>query len=285
MKRISVLFVAAWVSVTLIACSGSDDANAGQGKAAAEKTAPAGQQGSGQANADIGDFSYALGMNIANSLSQIKSDVDPDQLAQGLKDALAGKETRLTDQKAQQILQAKAQQIQAEQLAERDKQADKNLKASNEFLAKHKQEEGVKVTDSGLQYKVLRKGDGPQPTADDTVVVDYKGTLPDGTVFDSTYARGKPATFPVNAVIPGWTEALQMMHVGSKYELVIPPKLAYGEQGAGQRIGPNEALVFEVELKGVKKKSGAQQQSGQAEPQQGGNGAATAQKQGTGGAK
>lgn len=282
MKRISVLFVAAWVSVTLIACSGSDDANAGQGKAVAEKTAPAAQQGSDQAKADTGDFSYALGMNIANSLSQIKSDVDPDQLAQGLKDALAGKETRLTEQKAQQILQAKAQQIQAEQLAERQKQADKNLKASNEFLAKHKQEKGVEVTDSGLQYKVLRKGDGPQPTADDTVVVDYKGTLPDGTVFDSTYARGKPATFPVNAVIPGWTEALQLMHVGSKYELVIPPKLAYGEQGAGQRIGPNEALVFEVELKGVKKKGGAQQQSGAAESQQGG---ATAQKQETGGAE
>src|SRR5699024_9767189 len=116
--------------------------------------------------------------------------------------------------------------------------------------------EGVKVTDSGLQYKVLKEGDGAQPDADDSVTVHYTGKLIDGTVFDSSRERGKPTTFPVNAVIPGWTEALQLMHEGAKYKLFIPPELAYGVRGAGAKIGPNEALIFEVELLKVNKKSG-----------------------------
>lgn len=224
------------------------------------------EQGGSAPSADTSvspkDFSYALGMNIANSLQQLDTKIDVDQLTQAIRDELGGKKTRLSKQEADKILQTTAQKMQAKKRAELKQQAAENLKKSKAFMAKAAKEPGVKTTSDGLVYKVLKQGTGPSPTKNDKVVVDYKGMLPDGTVFDSTYQRGKPATLPVNAVIPGWSEALQLMHVGGKYKLYIPPHLAYGEQGAGQVIGPNQALVFDVELHSIKKSSSDQGQQG-----------------------
>lgn len=247
MKRVLVLAVALMVSVSMPALAASDTGSDQGGSAPSPK-----------------DFSYALGMNIANSLQQLHTKIDVDQLTQAIRDELGGKKTRLSKQEADKILQTTAQKMQAKKMAQFKQQAAENLKKSKAFMAKAAKEPGVKTTSDGLVYKVLKQGDGPSPTKDDKVVVDYKGTLPDGTVFDSTYKRGKPATLPVDAVIPGWSEALQLMHVGGKYKLYIPPHLAYGEQGAGQVIGPNEALVFDVELHSIKKSSSdqGQQQGG-----------------------
>ena len=139
------------------------------------------------------------------------------------------------------------------------------MKAGQEFLAENKKKDGVKTLEDGLQYKVIEKGDGPQPDANDSVTVRYTGKLIDGTVFDSSEERGKPVTFPVNAVIPGWTEALQMMHAGGQYKLFIPPDLAYGERGAGAKIGPNETLIFDVTLVSVDKNKGTGEDSDSAD--------------------
>ena len=145
----------------------------------------------------------------------------------------------------------------SKEMSEKQKaMAEKNLAAGEKFLAENAKKEGVKTTSSGLQYKVVKEGTGPQPKAGDTVTVDYRGTLIDGTEFDSSYKRGHPATFPVNGVIPGWTEALQLMKVGSKYQLFIPSKLAYGERAAGPELPANSTLIFEVELKGVEPAQG-----------------------------
>src|SRR5581483_2855080 len=138
-------------------------------------------------------------------------------------------------------------------MEERKALADKNQQASDQFLADNAKKPGVKTTASGLEYEVLTEGKGPHPTKDDKVTVNYKGTLIDGTVFDSSYDRGQPATFPLANVIPGWTEGLQLMTPGSKYKLYIPSNLGYGERGAGLKIGPNETLIFEVELMKVEK--------------------------------
>ncbi|HET7315221.1 FKBP-type peptidyl-prolyl cis-trans isomerase, partial [Salinisphaera sp.] len=144
----------------------------------------------------------------------------------------------------------------AAQKKQQQKKAASNLEAGQKFLAQNKKKDGVKTLDDGLQYKVIHKGDGPQPDANDSVTVHYTGKLIDGTVFDSSKKRGKPVTFPVNAVIPGWTEALQLMHAGGEYKLFIPPDLAYGERGAGSQIGPNETLIFDVKLISVDKNQG-----------------------------
>src|SRR5699024_8017267 len=167
---------------------------------------------------------------------------------QGVQDVVSGATPKLTEQEAKVTFQALMRDVRAAQLEKAKQQAKANLEAGKAFLAKNKKKEGIKVTDSGLQYKVLKKGDGPQPDANDTVTVHYVGTLIDGTVFDSSRKRGKPATFPVDKVIPGWTEALQLMHEGAHYMLFIPPELAYGPRGAGKMIGPNETLIFDVEL-------------------------------------
>ena len=192
--------------------------------------------------------SYALGMNIGESASNLPVDVDAEALAQGVQDVVSGATPKLTEQEAKVTFQALMRDVRAAQLEKAKQQAKANLEAGKAFLAKNKKKEGIKVTDSGLQYKVLKKGDGPQPDANDTVTVHYVGTLIDGTVFDSSRKRGKPATFPVDKVIPGWTEALQLMHEGAHYMLFIPPELAYGPRGAGKMIGPNETLIFDVEL-------------------------------------
>ena len=203
--------------------------------------------------------SYAIGMSEGRRLTQgIKqSDLDVDQaiLLRAIKDALSGSKFLLTDQEAQTTLtnlQAelrKTAELKAQQLAETNK------KESDEFLASNKAKEGVVTLPSGLQYKILEEGTGPKPSAGDMVTVNYRGTLLNGTEFDSSYKRGQPASFPVGGIIKGWNEALELMPVGSKWELYIPPDLAYGARGAGQSIGPNSALIFEVELISIQPKT------------------------------
>jgi FKBP-type peptidyl-prolyl cis-trans isomerase len=199
--------------------------------------------------------SYAIGMNIGKQLHHQSIDVDTNVILQGLKDALAGGKTQLTDDEAQSTLVALQTEVREREMAKRQKDAETNKKASDAFLAANKSKPGVIALPSGLQYKVLKEGTGPKPSADDIVETNYKGTLINGTEFDSSYKRGETAKFPVNHVIKGWTEALQLMPVGSKWELYVPPDMAYGERGAGDAIGPNEALVFEVELIGIQPKT------------------------------
>jgi FKBP-type peptidyl-prolyl cis-trans isomerase FklB len=189
---------------------------------------------------------YSLGYDIGRSLKRKLVEVDTAAAAQGLKDALDGAAPALPEQEIQQRFEGLRQES-ARRIPE------KNLKDGEAFLARNKGEKGVKTTASGLQYKVITTGKGNKPKAEDTVSVNYRGTLIDGTEFDSSYKRGQPATFPVKGVIPGWTEALQMMKEGSKWMLYIPSNLAYGERGAGPTIGPNSALVFEVELLSINK--------------------------------
>jgi FKBP-type peptidyl-prolyl cis-trans isomerase FklB len=203
-------------------------------------------------------FSYALGMNIANGLgANLKKqgvDVDWSLLAQGLKDGASGAKTRLTEDEAKAVLNEVQNDVRKEQQEKMKEAADKNKTEGQAFLAANKDKEGVKTLASGLQYKVMTEGTGPKPTAADTVVCNYRGTLINGTEFDSSYKRGEPATFPVSGVIKGWTEALQLMNVGSKWQLFIPSDLAYGERGAGAEIGPDSTLIFEVELISIKPK-------------------------------
>jgi FKBP-type peptidyl-prolyl cis-trans isomerase FklB len=166
----------------------------------------------------------------------------------GLKDTLAGGKTLLTDQEAQATLTALQNDLRKKQLELRQQAGETNKKEGEAFLATNKAKDGVVALPSGLQYKILTEGTGPKPSATDSVVCNYRGTLLDGKEFDSSYKHGQPATFPVNGVIKGWTEALQLMPAGSKWQLFVPAQLAYGDRGAGPDIGPNATLVFEVEL-------------------------------------
>jgi FKBP-type peptidyl-prolyl cis-trans isomerase FkpA/FKBP-type peptidyl-prolyl cis-trans isomerase FklB len=198
-------------------------------------------------DSDKAKASYAIGQQIAQSFKAQNLDVDVDVLAKSIKDGLAGKPALSNEEMTQAMMKLQTSMI------EKQKQAgEKNKNEGSAYLEANKKKEGVKTTASGLQYKVLKEGKGPSPKKTDTVVVNYKGSLINGQEFDSSYKRGEPAEFPVNAVIPGWTEALQMMKVGEKRELVIPSNLAYGEQGR-PGIPPNSVLVFEVELMNIKK--------------------------------
>ncbi|HVI08735.1 MAG TPA: FKBP-type peptidyl-prolyl cis-trans isomerase [Candidatus Binatia bacterium] len=199
-------------------------------------------------------FSYALGMKMGQNLHRQEVPVDAAILARGLKDALAGGKTLLTDEEAQAAIVQVQKDLREKQEAKRKEEGDANKKQGEAFLAENKAKDGVKTTADGLQYKVLTDGTGPKPAADDTVTVNYKGTLINGTEFDSSYKRGQPASFPVSGVIKGWTEALQLMPVGSKWQVFIPSDLAYGERGAGANIGPNSTLIFEVELISIQPK-------------------------------
>ena len=192
--------------------------------------------------------SYSVGYQFGQNLKKMHADLDAGVLSKGLEDALSGKESLLSEEEMGSSLSDLRQKSMAAVQQELKEQAEKNLVEGEKFLAENKTKEGVKTTASGLQYKVLTEGEGPSPNAGDTVTVNYRGTLIDGTEFDSSYKRGEPATFPLTGVIPGWTEALQLMKKGSKWELYIPPDLAYGERGAGNRIPPNSTLIFEVEL-------------------------------------
>jgi len=191
---------------------------------------------------------YIIGLNLGNNLRQQEIPVTADQIIKGLRDGLGNAKAQLADTEIQATMTEFQQQMMAKQQAKSKALGDKNKKEGEDFLAANKAKPGVKTTASGLQYEVIQEGTGPTPKKTDKVTVNYKGSLLDGKVFDSSYDRGQPVTFGVGQVIPGWVEALQLMKVGSKYKLTIPSALAYGENGAGNQIGPNSVLQFDVEL-------------------------------------
>ena len=200
--------------------------------------------------------SYALGMTVGTNLQKQSVDVDLELYIQGLKDAHSGSQTLLTEEEARVTVSELQNELRSKQSGLQAEKAEKNKNDGEAFLAENKTREGVVTMESGLQYKVLKAGDGKKPTADDTVAVHYRGTLIDGTEFDSSYKRNQSATLAVNKVIKGWSEALQLMPAGSKWQLFIPSGLAYGVRGAGSNIGPNSTLLFEVELLSIKDTAG-----------------------------
>jgi len=231
--------------------SASSDTGSKPASGTATKTTPGAAARSGTAHALVtkkDKQSYAIGMNFGSGLKQQPIDVDPAIVAQGVKDVLAGGKLALTDDEARAVLTELSGELKTKQEAKMAQLGDTNKKEGAAFLAANKTKEGIVALPSGLQYKVEKQGTGPKPAAGDTVTCNYRGTLIDGKEFDSSYKRGQPASFPVSGVIRGWTEALQLMPVGSKWELFIPSDLAYGDRGAGPDIGPGSTLVFEVEL-------------------------------------
>jgi FKBP-type peptidyl-prolyl cis-trans isomerase FklB len=196
--------------------------------------------------------SYSIGLDIGMTFQKQKMEINSDLLAAGVKDGLSGAKPLLSPDEVRQVMMQFSKDMREKTAAANQEAAEKNTKEGEKFLAENKAKPGVKTTASGLQYKVEKEGNGTPPKETDTVVVNYRGTLIDGTEFDSSYKRGEPATFPVNRVIKGWTEALQLMKPGGKYQLFIPSNLAYGPGGTGGDIGPNATLIFEVELLSVK---------------------------------
>ena len=192
--------------------------------------------------------SYSIGMNFVSRLKDEGADLDLDALVLGMRDAEAGKTPALSEEEMAQSVKDLQAQLQSDKLAALKALAEANIEAGKAFLQTNAAKEGVITTDSGLQYKIITEGSGDSPTAEDTVVTHYEGRLIDGTVFDSSYERGQPATFPVNGVIKGWTEALQLMKVGAKWQLYVPAELAYGESQRGPHIQPNSTLIFDIEL-------------------------------------
>ena len=221
----------------------SEDTKAGPSKkdAKTEETETPGK-------VDMSKVSYCIGLSLGRNAKAQDVGLDVKQFLAGLDAGLAGKTPRITDEEIDKVMAAFQQDLMAKQMAKMEKLGEENKKKGADYLAANRKKPGVRVTASGLQYKVLKTGKGKQPKGSDTVTVHYKGTLTDGTEFDSSYKRGEPATFPLSGVIAGWTEALLKMREGDKWQVVIPSELAYKERGRGQTIGPNAVLVFEVEL-------------------------------------
>jgi len=205
-------------------------------------------------------FSYALGMEIGNGFRKQALDLDPATVGKGLADAFSGGKTLLTEDEMRTVLTSAQEELRKKQAALRAERAQVALKEGEAFLAANKGKEGVIALPSGLQYKILKAGTGEKPDSDDTVVCNYRGTLVDGTEFDSSAKHNGPATFPLRGVIRGWREALQLMPVGSKWQLFVPAYLAYGENGAGQVVPPNSALIFEVELLSIQENQGPERE-------------------------
>ena len=199
--------------------------------------------------------SYSIGVDIGKHLTGQGINLNTEVFAQGIRDGIENSSLQMTEEEMQETLRAFQQSLMEEREAENKRLSEQNLQLGQDFLASNSKKTGVQTLPSGLQYEVIVEGTGETPTVNDTVTTHYRGTLIDGTVFDSSYDRGQPATFPVQGVIPGWTEALQLMKTGSKWKLYIPSKLAYGEQRAGEVIGPNSTLVFEVELLSIDSES------------------------------
>ena len=197
-------------------------------------------------------LSYAMGMDLGGQLKANSVDVDPAMFAKGLQDMLAGGKTLLTPDEAKAVITELQKAMVVKQAAAAKAAGEKNKTEGEAFLAANKAKEGVVTLPSGLQYKVITTGTGPKPTLEQTVTCQYRGTLIDGKEFDSSFKRGQPASFPVKGVIKGWTEVLQLMPVGSKWQVFVPSALAYGERGAGADIGPNATLIFEIELVSIK---------------------------------
>jgi FKBP-type peptidyl-prolyl cis-trans isomerase FklB len=277
MKKTRVITVALWASTAIFAGSARAQQSAtGSGQeplaGASSQTAPAvesqpapgpdaGQSTAAKRPAEAltlktnkDKLSYAIGMNVGRHLHAQSVDVNLAILLQGLKDELSGGTTLLTDMEETTVLAQLQQDVRKKADETRQAIREPNKKAGDAFLAANKTKEGVVTLPSGLQYKILREGIGPKPSVTDFVVCNYRGSLIDGTEFDNSYKRGEPATFPVGNGIKGWTEALQLMPVGSKWRLFVPPNLAYGETGAGPDIGPDATLIFEVELISIKGK-------------------------------
>ncbi len=196
--------------------------------------------------------SYAIGAQTGADMKHFGMDVDPDLVARGFRDAYSGRKLLLNDQQMSETMTNISRIMEAKSGEMMKQDAERNKREGEAFLAQNARKEGVKTLPSGLQYKIMRAGSGRTPKATDTVAVNYRGTFIDGTEFDSSYRRGQPLTFQVNKMIKGWVEALQIMDVGAKWQLFIPSRLAYGEQGAPPAIGPNAALIYEVELLSIK---------------------------------
>jgi len=199
-------------------------------------------------DSDKQKFSYTVGYQIGGGLRRDGVDVDPEAVTQGIRDVLSGAAPQLSTQQMQAAITAYRQKEEADRAAS----AEQNRKAGAAFLAENKQKQGVIELPSGLQYQVIKKGDGKQPKGSDTVTVHYRGSLINGTEFDSSYSRNEPTSFQLDGIIKGWQEALPLMHEGAKWKIFVPPALAYGEQGAGAAIGPNATLIFEIELVAIK---------------------------------
>ncbi len=229
------------VAFSILGCNGDNEAS--KATATAEKTLTTQEEQVG----------YAIGFQIGTQLTNTKDGLNSDALVTGLLDALEAKKPQLSQDERQKALVAFQQQAQEHAAKEMAQLIEKNKKEGEAFLAQNKTKENVVTLPSGLQYKVVQAGTGETPKATDTVVTHYRGTLINGQVFDSSIDRGEPAEFPVNAVIKGWSEALQHMKVGAKWQLFIPAELAYGERGAGQMIAPNSTLIFDIELLEIKK--------------------------------
>lgn len=216
-----------------------------------EAVSPAAPQRSVELKTTRDQASYAIGLNIGRSLEADGLDVNAEALMQGIRDALAKAQPRLTEEQCRAAMNVFQREASGKMNERRRTEGDKNMREGQAFLQANKAKEGVVALPSGLQYKVLQSGQGPSPKLNDRVRVHYRGTLIDGTVFDSSVERGEPAVFAVGGVIRGWTEALQKMKVGDKWTLFIPPDLAYGPQGAPPAIGPHAVLIFDVELLGI----------------------------------
>ena len=199
-------------------------------------------------------LSYAIGMNIGQSMKKDSLDIDPAILTRGLKDAMTGDKLLMTDDEAKAVMTEFRTEMMKKKQAEAQQVGDANKLEGQQFLAANKAKPGVVTLPSGLQYKVLKEGTGPKPTAADTVVCNYRGTLINGTEFDSSYKGGQPASFGVGQVIKGWTEVLQLMPVGSKWQVFVPSDLAYGERSPAPEIGPNSTLIFEIDLLSIQEK-------------------------------
>jgi FKBP-type peptidyl-prolyl cis-trans isomerase len=247
-RHAAAILAAATLSLAITACQPGDKADTVK----TDKTAEAGSVDTlkikGLAN-EKEQVSYMIGLDLAKSLEPVKDEIDIDTLSKAIKTRLAGGESLMTDEQAAQVAEAFGQRLQAKRAAEMTAAAEKNKAEGEAFLAANAANPDVKTTASGLQYQVLTEGSGPKPAADDVVRVHYKGTLLDGETFDSSHDRGEPAVFSLQQVVPGWTEGIALMPVGSTYRFWIPSELGYGETGTpGGPIGPNAVLVFEVEL-------------------------------------
>lgn len=202
---------------------------------------------------DADKLSYSIGADLGNNFKKQEIPVVPDMLAKGMQDAMSGGQLLLTEDQMKTVLMDFQKKLMEKRTAQYNKQADENKTKGEAFLAQNKAKSDVVTLPSGLQYKIVTKGTGAKPTAEDTVTVDYTGKLISGEEFDSSKKTGKPATFKVNQVIPGWTEALQLMPVGSTWEVYVPSNLAYGPRSVGSQIGPNETLIFTIHLISVNK--------------------------------
>jgi FKBP-type peptidyl-prolyl cis-trans isomerase FklB len=239
-------------SLFLAAC-GNDKADDTVTK---EVAAPATTEAEAKVDPALGNIdqklSYIVGINLAGQFERDGVNFDITAFQMAVEDVKNKIDSRLSQEEVQKTIATMQQQAQEKQQLAQEAQSEQNILQGQTYLAENAKKEGVLVTESGLQYKEVTAGEGPMPTAEQTVVVHYKGTLTDGTVFDSSYERGEPAEFPVTGVIQGWVEALQLMNVGDKFELVIPSDLAYGTRGSGQTIGPDSTLLFDVELIEIK---------------------------------